>query len=73
LGDGSTYVSTPGYTIFSGYTEARSTIEILKSEYKQLLTRLTISNGNILVITGQSNSSAGTSDMGACITFIEDV
>jgi hypothetical protein len=70
LGNGTIYVSTPGFIIGSGYLDTATAIEIVSSINDSLQTRNLFTSYDTLYITGIA-SSAGT--MGASLTFIEDI
>lgn len=69
-GNGTTYVSTPGFIIGSGYLETATALEIVSVVNDSLQIRNLFTKYDTLYITAIVSAS-GT--MGASVTFIEDI
>lgn len=68
-GNGSANVSSDGYVITSGYVQAQTTVQLQRSEFELLLTRLIFTQYDTLVVVGFGTIAA---TMGSSIDFIEE-
>jgi hypothetical protein len=70
IGNGTTYVSTEGFVINSGYLDSQTSSTVVSVVNDSLQTRNLFTKYDTLYITGIANSAA---KMGATVTFIEDI
>jgi len=70
IGNGTTYVSTEGFVINSGYLDSQTSSTIVSVVNDSLQTRNLFTSYDTLYITGIANSAA---TMGATVTFVEDI
>jgi hypothetical protein len=70
IGNGTTYVSTEGFVINSGYLDSQTSSTVVSVVNDSLQTRNLFTNYDTLYITGIANSAA---TMGATVTFVEDI
>jgi hypothetical protein len=70
IGNGTTYVSTEGFVINSGYLDSQTSSTVVSVVNDSLQTRNLFTKYDTLYITGIANSAA---TMGATVTFVEDI
>jgi hypothetical protein len=70
IGNGTTYVSTEGFVINSGYLDSQTSSTIVSVVNDSLQTRNLFTSWDTLYITGIASADA---KMGATVTFIEDI
>ena len=70
IGNGTTYVSTEGFVINSGYLDSQTSSTIVSVVNDSLQTRNLFTIYDTLYITGIASANA---TMGATVTFIEDI
>jgi hypothetical protein len=70
IGNGTTYVSTEGFVINSGYLDSQTSSTVVSVVNDSLQTRQLFTKYDTLYITGIANSAA---TMGATVTFVEDI
>ena len=70
IGNGTTYVSTEGFVINSGYLDSQTSSTVVSVVNESLQTRNLFTSYDTLYITGIANSAA---TMGTTVTFVEDI
>ena len=70
IGNVTTYVSTEGFVINSGYLDSQTSSTVVSVVNESLQTRNLFTSYDTLYITGIANSAA---TMGTTVTFVEDI